>query len=152
MSASPTDTDGPLPAYKSRFAWSPRGWDVAISVVFVLVLSSGYLAGSIGVRSGSPLALLFWRFLIGLVVLGAIALVTRAPWPREARVWMHLLVIGVLLQAVQLGALYLGLGVGVPAGTASLIINCCPLFVAAAAVPLFSERLSGRQWLGLALG
>lgn len=91
--------------------------------------------------------------LIALVLLATIALVTRAPWPRDPRVWMNLLV---HRRAPADGSvrppLYLGLGLGVPAGLASLIMSSCPLLVAAAAVPLFSERLSGRQCLGLALG
>jgi drug/metabolite transporter (DMT)-like permease len=58
----------------------------------------------------------------------------------------------VLLQTVQLGGVFLGLGHGVPAGLASLIMSACPLIVAAVAVPAFSERLSGRQWIGLGVG
>lgn len=64
----------------------------------------------------------------------------------------HLLLTGVLLQTVQLGAVFFGLGHGVPAGTSALILSTCPLIVAAAAVPLFDERLTGRQWAGLGIG
>jgi drug/metabolite transporter (DMT)-like permease len=126
--------------------------EVATSAAFVLVWSSGYLVGSIGARHGPPLALTFWRFLIAFTVLAAAALVTRAPWPAGPRAWLHLLVAGTLLQAVQLGGIYLGFAAGVPAGLSSLVLSATPLVVAAAAVPLFAERLSGRQWLGLGLG
>ena len=124
----------------------------ALPAVFILVWSSGYLAGSIGARSGPPLALVAWRFLTAFVVLGVIALATRTPWPSEPRLYVHLLVTGVLMQTVQLGAVYLGLGRGVPAGLSSLILSAAPLVVAAAAVPLFAERLTGRQWAGLGIG
>jgi drug/metabolite transporter (DMT)-like permease len=123
-----------------------------LPAVFVLVFSSGYIAGTFGVRDAHPLALVAWRALTALVVLGVITLVTRAPWPRRARDWGHLLITGVLLQTVQLAGVYLSLGLGVPAGLASLILALCPLVVAAAAVPLFGERLSGWQWAGTALG
>jgi drug/metabolite transporter (DMT)-like permease len=68
------------------------------------------------------------------------------------RAWGRLLVTGVLLQTTQFGGLYLGLAHGVPAGLAALVISASPLAVAALGVPLFGERLRGRQWLGLGLG
>ncbi|WP_169809394.1 DMT family transporter [Actinomadura chibensis] len=121
-------------------------------VVFVPIWSSGYLAGTIGARSGASLALVAWRFLAAFAVLGAVSLATRAPWPKDRRVYAHLLVTGVLLQTVQLGGVFFGLGHGVPAGLSALILSACPLIVAAVAVPVFAERLTGRQWAGLALG
>ncbi|WP_433461739.1 DMT family transporter [Spirillospora sp. CA-128828] len=137
---------------------APRTWTIgrsaaaALPVVFVPIWSSGYLAGTIGARSGASLALVAWRFLAAFAVLGTVALVTRAPWPKDRRMYAHLLVTGVLLQTVQLGGVFFGLGHGVPAGLSSLILSACPLIVAAVAVPMFSERLTGRQWAGLALG
>jgi drug/metabolite transporter (DMT)-like permease len=119
---------------------------------FVLVWSSGYLAGTVGTHNGPPLTLVFWRFALAFVVLGVVAVVTRAPWPRQPRTYLHLLVTGVLLLTLQFGPVYLGLSMGVSAGLSALIVSACPLVVSAAAVPLFGERLSGRQWLGLAVG
>src|SRR5262245_3549883 len=123
-----------------------------LPAAFVVVWSTGYLAAAIGAHSGPPLALLFWRFLLAFVVLGGVALVTRAPWPRRPRTYLHLLVTGVLLQTIQFGPLYIGISMGVTAGMASMIMSACPLVVAAAAVPLFAERLTGWQWLGLGVG
>jgi drug/metabolite transporter (DMT)-like permease len=129
-----------------------RSGAIGLSVLFVLVWSSGYLVGTVGIHAGSPLALAAWRFLISLVVLGVFTLATRAAWPTSPRVYVHLIVIGALLQSIQLGAIYLGLAQGVPAGLSSLILSASPLVVAVAAVPLFGERLSGRQWVGLGIG
>jgi drug/metabolite transporter (DMT)-like permease len=120
--------------------------------VFVPIWSSGFIAGTIGARTGASLALVAWRFLVAFVVLGAVAMLTRAPWPTEPRVYIHLVITGVLLQTVQLGGVFLGLGHGVPAGLSALILGVCPLIVAGVAVPMFAERLSGRQWIGLAIG
>lgn len=125
---------------------------IALSIVFVLIWSSGYLVGTIGAHSGPPLALAAWRFLLAFVVLGIVSLVTRAPWPTDPRVYPQLLITGALLQTGQLGGIYVGLGNGVPAGLSSLVLSAAPLIVAAAAVPLFGEKLAGLQWLGLGLG
>jgi drug/metabolite transporter (DMT)-like permease len=53
-----------------------------LTPLFVLVWSSGYLAGTIGAWSVPPLALVAWRFLLAATLLAALALATRAPWPR----------------------------------------------------------------------
>jgi drug/metabolite transporter (DMT)-like permease len=123
-----------------------------LPAAFVVVWSSGYLAGTIGAHSGPPLALLFWRFLLAFVVLCVLAVLTRAPWPTWPRTYLHLVVTGVLLQTVQFGPLYVGLGMGVTAGMAAMIMSVCPLVVAAAAVPLLGERMTARQWIGLTTG
>jgi drug/metabolite transporter (DMT)-like permease len=125
---------------------------MAQSILFVLVWSSGYLVGSVGARHGPPLALLAWRLLLALAVLVAVAAITRAPWPDRPVQYLHLLVAGTLLQTVQLGGIYIGLGLGVPAGLSSLILSASPLLVSAAAGPLLSEWLAPRQWAGLGLG
>jgi drug/metabolite transporter (DMT)-like permease len=129
-----------------------RRRQIATGTVFVLVWSSGYLAGTIGTRAVPTLALVAWRFLVALVLLSIFAVATGTPWPRRPRTYAHLAVTGVLLQALQLAAVYLGLTRGVPAGLSALILSAAPLLVSAAAVPLFAERLTGTQWLGSVLG
>ena len=76
----------------------------ALGPVFVLLWSSGYLAGTLATRAAPPFALTVWRFLLAAVLLAGIAVVTRAPWPRGRRAWRDLVVTGVLLQGVQFGA------------------------------------------------
>lgn len=125
---------------------------LALPATFILIWSSGYLVGTIGVHAGTPLALIAWRFLIALTVITTISLTTHAPWPRTPRTYLHLLITGALLQTVQLGGVYLGLGAGVPAGLSSVILGTSPLLVAAAGAPLLGEKLHPRQWIGLITG
>lgn len=123
-----------------------------LPATFILIWSSGYLVGTIGVHAGPPLALLAWRFLIALIIITLISLATRAPWPTDPRTYPRLLITGALLQTVQLGCVYLGLDAGVPAGLSSVILGASPLLVAAIGVPLLGERLRPRQWIGLIIG
>lgn len=125
---------------------------IVLPVTFILIWSSGYLVGTIGVHAGSPLALIAWRFLLALVVITIISLATRAPWPTSPRTYLHLLITGALLQTVQLGCVYLGLAAGVPAGLSSVILGASPLLVAAVGAPLLGEHLRGRQWIGMVIG
>ena len=83
----------------------------ALGPVFVLLWSSGYLAGTARDAGGAPvrpdrLAVPARRACCS----PGIAVVTRAPWPRGRRAWRDLVITGVLLQGVQFGAAYGALG------------------------------------------
>ncbi len=121
-------------------------------VAFVLVWSSGYIAGSIGTRTADPAALGFWRFVLAAVVLG-IVVVARGPrWPGSRQQWVHLLVIGALLQNVQFTGAFIAIDLGMSAGLAALIADASPLVVAIGAAALFGEQLRRRQVVGLMVG
>jgi drug/metabolite transporter (DMT)-like permease len=117
--------------------------------VFVLVWSSGYIAGSLGTREADPGALGFWRFLVATGVLGAVVLVRRRRWPRQ---WAHLLVIGVLLQNVQYTGAFVAIDLGMPAGLAALIADASPIVVAVGAAVLFGEKIRPLQLVGVIVG
>ena len=122
-----------------------RSASAGFAILFVLVWSSGYLVGGIGTRVASPTALGFWRFLVAAAVLGVVVAVTRPPWPDRPSVWAHQLLTGFLLQTVQFAGAFIAMGQGMSAGLAALIADATPLVVAAAAVPLFGERLDRKS-------
>jgi drug/metabolite transporter (DMT)-like permease len=132
-----------------RRAWLGRA---GFALVFVAVWSSGFLVGSIGTRTVAPGTLGFWRFLTASAVLGVIAVAGRGRWPRRPATWIHLIVSGILLQTCQFVGVFVALDLWVSAGITSLITDATPLVVAAAAVPLFGERLRSGQVVGLVLG
>ena len=119
--------------------------------LFVLLWTTGYLAGSLGTAAAPPLALTFWRFLLAGLLLAGLAAVSRAPWPRGRRAWRDAIVTGLLLQGLQFTGVYLGLAHGTSAALCSLLISLCPLLVAAGARPLLGERFTGWQWAGSAV-
>ena len=119
--------------------------------LFVLLWSSGYLAGGLGTREVPALSLTTWRFLLAGALLVVIVVVTRAPWPRGRRAWGELVLTGVLLQGVQFGAGYTAIGLGVPAGLAALVLCLSPVLVAVLAGPLLGERLGPLGMLGSAV-
>jgi drug/metabolite transporter (DMT)-like permease len=144
--------DAARPDLDSGGGFRTRLGTAAFAVLFVAVWSSGFLVGSIGTRTVAPGTLGFWRFLVATAVLGAIAVAGRGQWPRRPATWIHLVVSGILLQTCQFVGVFLALRLGVSAGITSLITDATPLVVAAAAVPLFGERLRTRQVGGLILG
>ncbi len=123
----------------------------ALGPVFVLLWSSGFLAGAIATRSAPPFALTVWRFLFAALLLALLAVATKAPWPRGGKAWRDVVITGVLLQGVQFGAGYGALALGVPAGLGALVLCLTPALVAVLSRPVLGERLGRRGWWGSAL-
>ncbi|HEU5027726.1 MAG TPA: EamA family transporter [Spirillospora sp.] len=128
-----------------------RAGAAAMPAVFVLLWSSAFIAGVIGVDAAPPLLLIFARFAAAGILLAGYAIAVRAPWPR-GRALAHLAVSGLLIQAVQFGALYSALATGLPAGVVALVQGLNPVVIALLAARVLGERITGRQWAGFALG
>lgn len=121
------------------------------AALFVLLWSTGFIGAKLGVPHADPLTFLALRFVLATVLLLAFALATRAPWPHDPMQILHLCVAGVLLHAIYLGGVYVAMSRGIEAGLSALIVSTQPLLVAAFAGLLLGERVTRRQWLGLAL-
>jgi len=81
-----------------------------------------------------------------------LALAMRAPWPASPREALHIGVTGLLVHALYLGGVFMSIDRGLPAGVSALVVGMQPLLTAACAGLLLGERVSPRQWLGLAMG
>jgi len=127
-------------------------WPVAMPAVFVLLWSSGFIGAKFGLPYAEPLTFLLWRFALVTLLLLALALALRAPWPRTAGEAAHIAVAGLLVHAAYLGGVFGAIAQGVSAGEMALIAGLQPVLTAAAAGPLFGERVNARQWTGLVLG
>jgi drug/metabolite transporter (DMT)-like permease len=125
---------------------------LALPMLFILIWSSGYVVGKLALPFAGPFTLLVLRFGLAALVLLLVALVTRAPWPRQRAHYAHLVVVGLLVQALQFGGLYTGLKLGVSAGVSALIIGAMPLCTAFGAGVFLHERVGVRQWMGLIAG
>lgn len=132
-----------------------RGWPghamALMPIVFVLLWSTGFVVARFAAPHAPPLTFLLWRFGVAVLVLLPIALLTSAPWPRRPVDWLHVAVVGVLLQAVYLGGVWWAIAQGMPAAVSALIVGLQPLLTAVFAGAV-GERASGRQWGGLLLG
>jgi drug/metabolite transporter (DMT)-like permease len=124
----------------------------AAPAVFVLLWATGFLMAKLGVPYAQPLTILSLRFVLAAAMMLAVALATRASWPRSATRIGHIAVTGVLMQGVYLGGCYVAIYAGMPAGMTALIVGFQPILTAAFAGPLLAERLRPLQWTGIALG
>jgi drug/metabolite transporter (DMT)-like permease len=124
----------------------------ALPLLFVVMWSSGYVVGKFAQPYAGPFTLLFLRFGGAALVLLLAAMATRAPWPKTPGQFGHLVVAGLLIQALQFSGLYSGMKLGVSAGVSALIVGTMPVFTALGATLVFDEKISAKRWLGLVGG
>src|SRR5579862_2739982 len=103
----------------------------AMPGVFVVLWSTGFVGAKFGVPYAGPATFLTLRFVIVAAILGAVALITRAPWPRRGAELLHVIIAGLLLQGVYLGGVFAAIAQGVEAGVSALIVGVQPLLTAA---------------------
>jgi drug/metabolite transporter (DMT)-like permease len=106
----------------------------------------------VGLAGAEPLTFLALRFALVTLIMGGIALALGARWPRPGAELGHVLMTGLLMQAVYFGCSYVAFDAGVGAGALALIVGLQPLLTAVIASPLLGERVRPLQWLGLSLG
>src|SRR5690349_18838835 len=81
-----------------------------------------------------------------------VVLVSRAPWPRSARQYVHVAIAAWLVHGAYLGGVFVALSLGMAAGTASMLVGLQPILTVLLAWGWLGERVTARQWIGLALG
>ncbi len=131
---------------------SSRTHHLFLPALFILMWSSGYVVGKMGLDYAGPYTLIFIRFSSAAVIMLLVSLLTRAPWPKSWKQFLHLVVVGLLVQGIQFASLYAGMNCGVTAGVSALIVGITPIFTALIACRLFNEKVNFRRWVGAFLG
>jgi len=120
--------------------------------LFVLLWSSGWIVPVFAARHSSAEAFLSLRFTCAAICFALVAVVMRAPWPRDRRAIGHAVVSGALMHGVYLGGVWWAIFNGVPASISGVIAALQPLITAAIAPWMVGEQLSRMQLVGLFLG
>lgn len=137
-----------MSALSTARQWLPR----VAPALFVLLWSTGFIGAKYGLPYAEPFTFLLARIGLVSVVLVIAALVGGAPWPRTAREAGRIALAGLMVHGVYLGGVFAAIARGAPAGMVALIVGLQPLLTGLLAPRLFGERVTPRQWLGLALG
>ena len=130
----------------------------AMPWVFVLIWSTGFVVARYAMPHAPPLSFLALRFALSVACFLVWISMVRAPWPRDARQWLHLAVSGVLMHAGYLGGVWAAVKSGIGAGTVALLVGLQPVLTALWLTWVTSrerevaQQVSRRQWLGLSLG
>ena len=127
--------------------------DWLLFILLGFMWGSSYLFIKIGVDQGlPPFTLITLRLAIGFALLASVVAYAREPLPREARMYGHLFVMGVVNIAVPF-ALITFAEQAVDSSLASVINSAVPLFViVVAAIFLKGETITVNRVVGLAIG
>jgi drug/metabolite transporter (DMT)-like permease len=128
-----------------------NGLAVFAPVLFVLLWSTGYVGAKFGLPFAEPFTFLSIRLLLAMLALLMLALILRERFPNRMQAF-HAAIAGLLLHAGYLGGVFFGIKLGVPAGLSAIIVNLQPVLTSSLAARALGERVSARQWLGLACG
>jgi drug/metabolite transporter (DMT)-like permease len=120
--------------------------------VFLLLWSSGFTALKLGLLDAEPFTFLVLRYASAVAVLVPAVLLMRPRWPTTRIEFLHLAMIGVLVQAFYFSMTYMSVRLGLGAGTVALVTSLQPILVAVAAPWVANERVEASRWFGLLLG
>jgi drug/metabolite transporter (DMT)-like permease len=140
-------TAGPAPA-----AGAPPPWLHLAPWLFLLLWSGGFVFLKLGLRDADPLTFLALRYACVIGILAVPFIWLRPTVPATGRAWMHLAIVGLLLQAGYFCGTYLSLKRGMSAGAVALITSQQPILIGLLAPAIAHERVDGVRWTGLALG
>jgi drug/metabolite transporter (DMT)-like permease len=119
--------------------------------VLTFFYALGYPVGALAVSAMSPMAVLVFRFGLAGMILSGWALISRVTWP-TGRTLLHVLVSGLLAQALQFICLYIALMHGAPAVLGAVIISMNPVVTALLAALFLGEGLTWTRVGALVLG
>jgi drug/metabolite transporter (DMT)-like permease len=117
-----------------------------------LVWGASFLFIKVGLEGLSPAQVVLGRILLGALTLAAIMTVTGRRWPRERRVWGHMIVVGTFFCAVPF-TLFAWAEQYVPSSLASIYNATTPIMtLLLTPLVLRSERLDRTRVAGLIVG
>ena len=114
--------------------------------------SSGYISGPAAVDAAAPFTVLGWRFVIAAVLAVALALALRRPTRMDRATLGRVAAVGLVMNALQFGLMYVAFDLGLGATLASLFHALSPVLTAILAAGLLGERVSVLQVAGFVVG
>ncbi|WP_210650733.1 DMT family transporter [Nocardioides sp. SYSU D00065] len=131
---------------------SARHLPVVPATAFVVVWSSGYISGPAAVHAAAPFSVLGWRFVLAAVLGAGLALALRRPTRMDRATLGRVAAVGLVMNAVQFGLMYVAFDLGLGATLASLLHALSPVLTALLAAGLLGERVTVVQVAGFVAG
>jgi len=124
---------------------------VVAPLVFVCLWATGFVGARLGMPHSEPGTFLAIRFGSACILLAVVSILFKAKWPNPTFAG-HAIVIGFLIHGVYLGSVFWAIDRGMPAGVAAVIVGLQPLLTAMLSGWWLSESITGKHWVGIALG
>lgn len=134
-----------------------------LSMTFVILWSSAFVAAKSGVVYATPFAFLAVRFAIVSALFTIFTFIIFF-WTKKwgelkkeiscitLQALLGTIGVGILLHGLYLGCSFYAMANGLGAASTALIVSTQPLLTTALAIFLFSEKPRALQWLGLTVG
>lgn len=123
----------------------------AAPAVFVVLWSTGFVGTKYVLAGAEPLTYLAVRMVIAAVLMGVIAAIYGAKWPKGPELF-HSAISGLLVHGFYLGGTAVAIFHSVPAGLSALIPGLQPILTSTLANRWLGERVTPLQWTGLLMG
>lgn len=123
-----------------------------LCVLFVVLWSSGFIGAKFGLGYAGTFTLLTFRYLLVTLVMVLIVTLLKTWRKLPRREFIRHAVVGVLAHAGWLSAVLGAIDLGLSAGLAAFITALQPIMTGALSSSFTGEKVSARQWFGLALG
>lgn len=127
-------------------------WLLAAPVIFLLLWSGGFSVAKLGISHAEPLSFLAVRYACVCALLAPLVPILKPPLPQKTMDWVHIAIVGFLIQTGYFGLSYIGFKAGVSAGGLAIIVCLQPILVGLIAPRFTREKVSMMRWAGLALG
>ena len=124
----------------------------ALCAVFVILWSSGFVVAKYSLGHSGAFTVLFWRYLLVVIVLALLVTLSRQWQQIPPRHLTRHMAVGVLAHAVWLAAVLYAIDLGLSTGLAAFITALQPIMTGALSARMTGERVTAREWAGLALG
>jgi drug/metabolite transporter (DMT)-like permease len=127
-------------------------WLLAAPAIFLLLWSGGFSVAKLGISHAEPLSFLALRYGCVCALLAPLVAILKPPVPSKLMDWVHLAIVGLLIQTGYFGLSYIAFKAGVSAGGVAIIVCLQPILVGLIAPRFTGERVSLLRWAGLLLG
>jgi drug/metabolite transporter (DMT)-like permease len=120
--------------------------------IFIILWSSAFVTTKPITDNSDPFAALAFRFFF--VALGFLIFViyTKQKIVASRKNLLQSIFSGVLFHGVYLGGVFYSVSIGMPTGITALIVTLQPILTNALAEKFLNEKVSFKQWIGIALG
>ena len=119
---------------------------------FILLWSSAFISGKVIVEDASPFAALSFRFALVTIGFFLYSFFRKEKIIAPFKYLFESISTGVLFHGIYLGGCWYAFSIGMPAAIVALIVTLQPILTNILSGPLFNEKITWKQWLGITLG
>ena len=119
---------------------------------FILLWSSAFISGKVIVEDASPFAALTFRFALVTIGFFLYSFLKKEKIIAPFKYLFESFSTGVLFHGIYLGGCWYAFSIGMPAAIVALIVTLQPILTNILSGPLFNEKITWKQWLGITLG